>query len=151
MAALDSAGSSSSGLGMLSPRVLDASAGLLFRYGLMSGNPGEERSIYTKYMRTLATLLLAAAMSASGATTVKGWISDSSCGASNFGKSAESRECARNCLKNGAKPVLVTLADKKVLKLAGTFDATQHIDHPVEVVGDLKGDTLTVTGIKKAN
>lgn len=46
--------------------------------------------------------------------------------------------------------MLVTAGDNKVLRLEGKFDALAHIDHPVEVVGELKGDTLTVAEIRKA-
>ena len=80
-----------------------------------------------------------------------GWISDASCGAGNAGSKAESRECAERCIKGGAAPVLVTDADNKVYKLAGKFDALQHIKHKVQVSGTVKGDTLTVTEIKKAD
>ena len=53
---------------------------------------------------------------ASGAS-MTGWISDASCGKSNANGSAESRECAKNCLKNGADAVFVSDADGKVYKL----------------------------------
>jgi hypothetical protein len=101
-------------------------------------------------MRYLAAVLLCASIPSFGASTFKGWISDSSCGVGNADKAQASRECARSCIKNGAKPVLVTLKDQKVLKLEGKFDALAHIDHPVEVVGDLSGDTLKVAEIRKA-
>jgi hypothetical protein len=101
-------------------------------------------------MRYLAAVLLCASVPSFGASTFKGWISDSSCGAANADKAQASRDCARNCLKGGSKPVLVTLSDQKVLKLEGKFDALAHIDHPVEVVGELNGDTLKVAEIRKA-
>ena len=100
-------------------------------------------------MRNLtATLLLAAAM-ASGAT-MTGWISDASCGAANAKGDAESRECTKSCLKSGAAPVFVSDADHKVYKLAGK-DVKAHLDYKVKVTGDVKGDTLTVQDVKKAD
>ena len=41
------------------------------------------------------------------------------CGASNASSSAEARECAKRCIKDGAAPVFVSEADKKVYKLPG--------------------------------
>ena len=80
-----------------------------------------------------------------------GWISDASCGASNASGSAEARECAKRCIKDGASPVFVSEADKKVYKLAGKANAKDHLDHKVQISGDVKGDTITVTEIKKAS
>lgn len=78
-----------------------------------------------------------------------GWISDESCGAANAKGNAESRECAKNCLKNGATPVFVSDAGQKVYKLAGK-DVKTHLDYKVKVTGEIKGDTLTVREIEKA-
>lgn len=82
---------------------------------------------------------------------MKGWISDASCGVSNANAKTESRECARNCIKGGAKPVFVTESGDKVYQLAGKTNVLDHIDHKVEVKGDVKGDTLTIVEIKKAD
>jgi hypothetical protein len=101
-------------------------------------------------MRQLtATLLFAAAM-ASGAT-MTGWISDASCGAANASAKPESRECAKNCLKNGAEAVFVSDGDNKVYKIAGKSDVKAHLDHKVKVTGDVTGDTITIGEIRKAD
>ena len=86
---------------------------------------------------------------ASGAS-MTGWISDASCGASNANSSAASRECAKNCLNNGADAVFVSDADGKVYKIGGKVDAKKHIDYKVKVTGEVKGDTITVQQIDKA-
>lgn len=86
---------------------------------------------------------------ASGAT-MTGWISDASCGASNANSSAASRECARNCLNNGADAVFVSDSDGKVYKIAGKVDPKKHVDYKVKVTGEVKGDTVTVEQIAKA-
>lgn len=102
-----------------------------------------------------ASLLFAAAMAsgaaapASGAT-MTGFISDSTCGAGNASAKAESRECTKTCLKNGASPVFVSDGDQKVYKLAGK-DVKAHLDYKVKVTGEVKGDTLTVADVKKAD
>lgn len=80
-----------------------------------------------------------------------GWISDSSCGASNANSSAASRECAKNCINNGAAPVFVTDGDNKVYKIAGKADVKAHLDGKVKVSGDIKGDTITIQQIQKAD
>jgi hypothetical protein len=95
-----------------------------------------------------ATLFLAAAM-ASGAT-MTGWISDASCGAANASAKPESRECAKSCLKNGAEPVFVSDGDSKVYRIAGKTDVTRHVDYKVKVTGEVKGDTITIGEIRKA-
>jgi hypothetical protein len=96
-----------------------------------------------------ATWFLAAALASSANLT--GWISDASCGASNANATEASRECARNCLKNGADAVFVSDADGKVYKIAGKVDAKKHVDYKVKVTGDVKGDTITVQQIAKAD
>ena len=80
-----------------------------------------------------------------------GGISDASCGASNAGAKKESRECAERCIKSGAPAVFVSEADNKVYKIAGNAKPLDHIQHKVQVTGDVKGDTITVKEIKKAD
>ncbi|MFN7922873.1 MAG: hypothetical protein U0Q16_22395 [Bryobacteraceae bacterium] len=94
-------------------------------------------------LATICTLPLAAA-------EFKGWISDSSCGVGNASGKAENRDCTESCLKNGAKAVLVTDGDQKVLKLDGG-DVNSHTRHKVKITGELKGDTLKVAKIEKAD
>lgn len=96
----------------------------------------------------MAGLLLAAGMASAASLT--GYISDSFCGASNGNGSAESRKCAKDCLSSGASAVFVSEKDKKVYKLAGK-DVKPMVDHKVVLTGDLKGDTFTVTDVKKAD
>jgi hypothetical protein len=80
-----------------------------------------------------------------------GWISDSSCGASNGNGDAGSRECAKRCVQGGAAAVFVSEADQKVYKLNGSVDPKKHMDYKVQVSGDVQGDTIKVTDIKKAS
>jgi hypothetical protein len=96
----------------------------------------------------MAGLLLAAGMASAASLT--GYISDSFCGAGNGTGAAESRKCTKDCLSNGATAVFVTEKDKKVYKLAGK-DVKPMVDHKVTITGDLKGDTFTVTDVKKAD
>ena len=104
-------------------------------------------------MRKLTYSLQIAILSAAplAAANWTGWISDSSCGASNANAEAASRDCAERCIKEGAKPVLVTDGDGKVLQLAGKVDLKAHLRHKVTVTGELKGETVTVKSIAKAD
>jgi hypothetical protein len=104
-------------------------------------------------MRVIARMFCATVLAASMASagSLVGWISDASCGASNASSSAEARECAKRCIKDGAAPVFVSEADKKVYKLTGKGNAKDHLDHKVKIKGEIKGDTITVTEIEKAS
>ena len=97
---------------------------------------------------SIAAFLLTTAL-ASGAT-MTGYISDSQCGASNAKGTKEARDCAKECIKNGSSPVFVSEKDGKVYKLSGK-DVKAHLDYKVKVSGDVKGDTLTVSDIQKAD
>lgn len=80
-------------------------------------------------------------------TTFQGMITDSRCGARhrrNSGKT--SAECARSCVRNGARYVLVD--GEKIYALAG--DSTQlekMAGERVNLSGILKDDTITVKGV----
>ena len=98
---------------------------------------------------SLCTVILAAAPLAAAEWT--GWISDSTCGASNANGEKASRDCAERCIKDGGKPVLVTDGDGKVLKLEGELDLKTHLRHKVKVTGQLKGETVKITSVAKAD
>jgi hypothetical protein len=104
-------------------------------------------------MRRIASYILTASftVAVSAAAPLTGWISDASCGASNASASKESRECAERCIKSGAAPVFVSDAGQKVYKIAGKVNVTDHLQHKVQIDGDVKGDTITIKEIKKAD
>lgn len=79
-----------------------------------------------------------------------GWISDSSCGKGNASGEASSRECAERCIKDGAKPVLVTDGEQQVLELVGG-EIKGHLRHKVKVTGALEGGKIKVSKIEKAD
>lgn len=111
---------------------------------------GEGVRDYNAGMHRLVVTLGLFAVSAAGAE-MTGWISDSTCGRSNGNGEASARECAERCLKEGAKPILVTDGDQKVYKLAGKPDVMTHLKHKVKVTGRVEGDTVTVESITKAD
>jgi hypothetical protein len=67
-----------------------------------------------------------------------GWISDSKCAAK--GANAAHAQCAKKCVENGEKPVLVTDKDQKVVA----------IENPAAVAGH-EGQHVTVTGSMTAS
>ena len=97
----------------------------------------------------LVLALTAASFAADAAaqpTTMKGWITDSFCGAKNA--NAEGAKCARDCYKNGAKLELV--ADGKTYQISDQKAALEHVGHEVVVTGTLDKDTIKVDKIEAA-
>lgn len=86
-----------------------------------------------------------------------GEISDSACGTSHAKMMAEhkdlktDRDCTLACVKAGSKYVLVS--DGKVYQIDNqTLPALQQrAGQNVQVTGDLKGDTITVSKISRAS
>jgi hypothetical protein len=105
-------------------------------------------------MRKLLLLLLAGAFIVSVASvsfagdaqTVNGWISDSKCGVK--GANADSAECTKKCIKEGAKPVVVTDTDQKVLTVDNPEALKAHYGHHVAVTGHIDGDKIHVESVK---
>jgi hypothetical protein len=76
------------------------------------------------------------------ADTVKGWVSDSKCGVK--GAAAGHEACSKKCLDKGAKMVVVTDDDKKVLTVENPDALKDHVGHHVAVTGHVKGDSIHV-------
>ena len=83
---------------------------------------------------------------AADATTVNGYVSDSKCGAK--GANAGAAECTKKCLQSGAKMVVVTDGDQKVLNVDNPAKLTGHEGHHVAVTGTVKGDAIHVDSVK---
>ena len=80
------------------------------------------------------------------ATTVNGWVSDSQCGVK--GANDKSAECTKKCVAKGAKLVIVTDGDQKVLAVDNQDALTGHEGHHVSVSGHVTGDSIHVMGVK---
>ena len=78
--------------------------------------------------------------------TWKGWITDSRCGAN--GAHPGDAECARSCVKRGAKYVFVDDADKKVYLLDPQDKVEPHAGEHVTVKGTVEGHTLKFTSME---
>jgi hypothetical protein len=96
----------------------------------------------------LASFVIALAMVASAADTqtVNGWISDSKCGVK--GANAQAEACTKKCLAAGAKMVVVTDADQKVLTVDNPDALKGHEGHHVAVTGHVTGDSIHVESAK---
>lgn len=79
-------------------------------------------------------------------TAVKGWITDSFCGANNA--NAAGAQCAKDCYKKGAKLELV--ADGKTYQISDQKAAFEHIGHEVVITGTLDKDMIKVEKIEAA-
>jgi hypothetical protein len=84
--------------------------------------------------------------SASPAETVNGWVSDSQCGVK--GANAGAADCTKKCLEKGAKMVVVTDSDQKVLMVDNPEALKGHEGHHVAVSGQVKGDSIHVESAK---
>jgi hypothetical protein len=83
---------------------------------------------------------------AADSSTVNGWVSDSKCGAK--GANAGAAECTKKCIKEGAKMVVVTDGDQKVLTVDNPKKLEGHEGHHVAVTGTVSGDSIHVSSVK---
>ena len=83
---------------------------------------------------------------AADTSTVNGWVSDSKCGAK--GANAKAAECTKKCIAAGAKVVVVTDTDQKVLTVDNPDALTGHEGHHVAVTGTVNGDSIHVDSVK---
>ena len=78
--------------------------------------------------------------------TVNGWVTDSKCNAKGANEKAEA--CTKKCLEAGAKMVIVTDKDQKVLMVENPDALKDHIGHHVAVPGRVSGDNIHVESAK---
>ncbi len=94
---------------------------------------------------TLAVMFMYVGISsAADSTTVKGYVTDSKCGA----KGKTNAECAKKCLEKGAKVVVVTDGNDKILTVDNPDAVTDHVGHHVAVTGEVTGDSIHVDSVK---
>src|SRR5215470_3434970 len=79
-------------------------------------------------------------------TTVNGWVSDDKCGAK--GANEKAADCTKKCLDGGAKMVVVTDSDQKVLMVKNPEALKGHEGHHVAVTGHVEGDSIHVESAK---
>ncbi|MBZ5721965.1 MAG: hypothetical protein LAO03_16460 [Acidobacteriia bacterium] len=84
--------------------------------------------------------------SAADTQSVNGWVSDSQCGAKGAADGHEA--CMKKCLEKGAKVVVVTDSDKKVLEVENPDALKGHEGHHVTVTGHVTGNMVHVDSVK---
>jgi hypothetical protein len=90
--------------------------------------------------------MVAMASAADKSATVNGYVSDSMCGAK--GANASHAACMTKCLGKGAKAVIVSDADQKVLTVDNPEALKGHEGHHVAVSGAMTGDSIHVDSVK---
>ena len=90
------------------------------------------------------TFMIVGVSFADEATTVNGYVADSKCGAHGKTNSA----CTQKCIKEGAKMVVVTDGDDKVLTVDNPDKLTGHEGHHVAVTGHVTGESIHVESVK---
>jgi len=79
-------------------------------------------------------------------STVNGYVSDSMCAAK--GAAESHADCMKKCLSKGAKAVIVTDGDQKVLTVDNPDILQGHEGHHVAVTGQVNGDSIQVQSLK---
>jgi hypothetical protein len=79
-------------------------------------------------------------------STVNGWVADDKCGAK--GANAGAEACTKKCLAAGAKLVVVTDSDHKVLTVENPDALKGHEGHHVAVTGHVTGESIHVESAK---
>jgi len=105
-------------------------------------------------MKKVSLLLLALSLfffmvgllSAADTTTVNGYVSDSMCGAK--GAKDGHTDCMNKCLSKGAKYVIVTDADHKVLTVDNPDVLKGHEGHHIAATGTVMGDSIHVDSMR---
>jgi hypothetical protein len=97
----------------------------------------------------LAAGLTFATPANAGASTFVGSISDSMCGAKHMMPGTSDRDCTLECVKAGAKYILVDPSGK-IYQLSDQKSPEPFAGSKVQVTGTLKGDTIVVSSIKAA-
>jgi len=95
---------------------------------------------------TLMLFMVSFAAAKGKTETVNGYVSDSLCGAKGANEGAA--ECTKKCLEKGAKMVVVTDSDQKVLTVDNPDALTGHEGHHVAVTGEVDGDSIHVASVK---
>ena len=104
----------------------------------------------TKLFTTAILVLGFAVSSFAATTTITGVLTDNMCTKKHMMPGKPNAECVRECIKHGAKFVVV--ADGKVIELTGKSEQLKELaGKKVKVTGDLKGKTLSAVNIEALN
>jgi hypothetical protein len=104
------------------------------------------KKVWAVLVAVLLVFFMVAVVLAADTTTVNGYVSDSQCGAK--GASDSHAGCMKKCLSKGAKYVIVTDDDKKVLTVDNPDALKGHEGHHVAATGTVSGDSIHVDSLK---
>jgi hypothetical protein len=93
-----------------------------------------------------AFLLISATVFSADPITITGYIGDDHCGTKSGPGHAE---CAKNCVKDGHKPVLIV--GKKVYSISNPEKLGDLVGEKVNITGEVNGDAIVITTIAKAD
>jgi type 1 fimbria pilin len=96
----------------------------------------------------ISVLFFMVAMASAGdkTATVNGTISDSMCGAK--GANADHAACMTKCMGKGAKAVIVTDGDQKVVTIDNPDAIKGHEGHHVAATGEVTGSSIHIDSVK---
>jgi hypothetical protein len=84
--------------------------------------------------------------SAADKETVNGWVADSKCGVKGAAEGQEA--CTKKCIEAGAKMVVVTDKDQKILTVENPEALKGHEGHHVAVTGHVSKESIHVETVK---
>jgi hypothetical protein len=90
--------------------------------------------------------IVAIASAEDKSSTVNGYVTDSMCGAK--GANASHAACMTKCMGKGAKAVIVTDGDQKIVAVDNPDALKGHEGHHVSVTGTVTGDSVHVDSVK---
>jgi hypothetical protein len=90
-------------------------------------------------------LLVSVSLYAGDPIKVTGYVGDDHCGSKS---GPDHANCAKQCVKGGAKPVLVV--GKKIYTISNPEKLSELIGDKVDVTGQVDGDTITIDKVSKA-
>jgi hypothetical protein len=96
----------------------------------------------------VSVLFFMVAMASAGdkSATINGYVSDSMCGAK--GANTSHAACMTKCLGKGAKAVIVTDTDQKVVTIDNPDAVKGHEGHHVAATGEMTGDSIHIDSVK---
>lgn len=98
--------------------------------------------------RSVVVLVTMASVAFGGQMT--GYISDEPCGWNNARPGQEAKECAVKCVRAGWAPVFVLDGQRESFKIQDKTKVLPFVGDHVVIVGDLKGDTVSVRSIRRS-